>query len=119
MQVPVRTVCTPAHIPQTPSAGAPLPSLEDAVPTHPLLMPLTIAAITSAFLAWNSDDVGSLSTLFFLFSGTIGLWGLWEITFANSSAISKTTGADKHTSAFLFGNKNAASVQKKEMRKKQ
>jgi hypothetical protein len=40
-----------------------------------------------------------------------------QIVFANSTAISKTTGADKHTSAFIFGNKAAASSQKKKLRK--
>lgn len=34
--------------------------------------------------------------------------------FEGTSRISKKTGADKHTSAFLFGNKTAASKQKKE-----
>ncbi|KAF9483752.1 hypothetical protein BDN70DRAFT_799262 [Pholiota conissans] len=86
-------------------------------PTQPLLVPLSIAATISAFLAWNTKDVGSLSSVFFALSCTIGLWGLWETAFANSSAISETTGADKHTSSFIFGNKAAASSQKKQLRK--
>jgi len=40
-----------------------------------------------------------------------------KMLFANSSSISKTTGADKHTSAFLFDNKAAASSQKKAAKK--
>jgi hypothetical protein len=39
--------------------------------------------------------------------------------FGGSAAISKTTGADKRTSAFLFGNKSAASVQKKQWKKEE
>jgi hypothetical protein len=39
--------------------------------------------------------------------------------FADSSYISKKTGADKHTSAYLFGNKKAASAQKKEWKARQ
>jgi hypothetical protein len=37
-----------------------------------------------------------------------------QAIFGNSSSVSKKTGADKHTSSFLFRNKAAASVQKKE-----
>jgi hypothetical protein len=37
-----------------------------------------------------------------------------KAVFGTSSSISKKTGADKHTSSFLFGNKSAASVQKKQ-----
>jgi len=54
----------------------------------------------------------------FVGSGIIGLWGAWAAMFGDSSSVSKKTGADKHTSAFLFGNKSAASVQKKEWLKK-
>jgi len=102
---------------QVPSPKPPLSSDANTPATQPLLYPLTIAANVSALLAWNSKDVRSLSTVFFVISFTIGVWGLWEIVFANSTSISKTTGADKHTSAFLFGNKAAASSQKKKLRK--
>ena len=44
--------------------------------------------------------------------------GLWCILFASSSGrISKKTGADKRTSGFPFGNKEAASAKKKQMGK--
>jgi len=33
--------------------------------------------------------------------------------------VSKKTGADKHTSSFIFGNKSAASLQKKRWKKEQ
>jgi len=98
-----------------PSPKPPVPS--DEVSSHPLLTPLTVATNISAFLAWNTKDVGALSSIVFLISMTIGLWGLWTIVFANSSSISKTTGADKHTSAFIFGNEAAASSQKKKFKK--
>jgi len=101
-----------------PSPPSPIPSTQENSQTQPLLYPLTIAAILSAFLAWNNNDIGSLSSIFFFFSLIIGIWGLWEIVFANSTSISKTTGADKHTSAFIFGNKAAASSQKKNLKAK-
>ncbi|CAA7271652.1 unnamed protein product [Cyclocybe aegerita] len=100
-----------------PSPKAPLPMSEDSKPTQPLLVPLTIVANVSAFLAWNDKNVGALASVVFVVDFVIGIWGLWAIVFANSGAISKTTGADKHTSAFIFGNKAAASSQKKIRRK--
>ncbi|PPQ87981.1 hypothetical protein CVT25_001060 [Psilocybe cyanescens] len=101
-----------------PSAPSPLPSPVETVPTQPLLYPLTIGSTLSAFVAWNSDDVGTLASVFFFFSLTISLWGLWEIIFANSASFSKTTGTDKHTSSFIFGNKAAASSVKKNLKTK-
>jgi len=98
-----------------PSSKPLIPS--DEVPSHPLLTPLTIATNISAFLAWNTDDVGALASIVFFISTTIGLWGLWTIAFANATSISKKTGADKHTSAFIFGNKAAASSQKKKFKR--
>ncbi|KAF9500409.1 hypothetical protein BDN71DRAFT_1492778 [Pleurotus eryngii] len=87
--------------------------------SHPLLMPLSFACSLSAFLAYNTNNVGSLSTLVCILSATIGGWGIWTMLFAGSSLVSRKTGADKRTSAFLFGNKNAASVQKKSWKKEQ
>ncbi|KAJ6547630.1 hypothetical protein B0H19DRAFT_1166647 [Mycena capillaripes] len=85
---------------------------------HPLLIPLTVAGSLSAFLAYNTKSVGSLASVVFVGSSIIGLWGTWAAVFGSSSSVSKKTGADKHTSSFLFGNKSAASVQKKEWAKK-
>jgi len=98
-----------------PSPKPPVPS--DEVPSHPLLTPLTFAANLSAFLAWNTNNVGTLASIVFFISITIGLWGLWTMVFANSSSISKSTGADKHTSSFIFGNQAAASSQKKRFKR--
>ncbi|TFK54778.1 hypothetical protein OE88DRAFT_1653267 [Heliocybe sulcata] len=89
------------------------------IQTHPLLGPLTGGCILSAFLAWNTSTVGPLAILVFLGSGSIGLFGLWAIAFAGSARISRKTGADKHTSTFIFGNKSAASKQKKQWKKEQ
>lgn len=36
-----------------------------------------------------------------------------KLVFSGSSTISRKTGADKHTSSFIFGNKSAASVKKR------
>jgi hypothetical protein len=43
---------------------------------------------------------------------------LIQIVFAGPPLLSKKTGADKRTSAFIFGNSSAASVLKKEWRKR-
>ncbi|GLB34899.1 hypothetical protein LshimejAT787_0204640 [Lyophyllum shimeji] len=88
-------------------------------PTHPLLAPLSVAASVTSFLSYNTKNVGPLASIVFAGSAIIGLWGLWAIVFGNSRSVSKTTGADKHTSSFIFGNKSAASVQKKQWRKGQ
>ncbi|PPQ98135.1 hypothetical protein CVT26_003179 [Gymnopilus dilepis] len=99
-----------------PAPESPLPP-QPAPPTQPLLLPLSLAGLVSAFSAYNTPDVGALASLFFAVSLVIGVWGSWEIVFANSASFSKTTGADKHTSAFIFGNKAAASSQKKQLKK--
>ncbi|KAI0647075.1 hypothetical protein C8Q79DRAFT_603012 [Trametes meyenii] len=88
-------------------------------PGHPLLEPLSGACLITAFIAYNTASVGPLSLLVSFGSGTIGLWGLWAILFAGSSSISRKTGADKRTSRFLFGNRAAASAQKKLWKKEQ
>ncbi|KAH7921750.1 hypothetical protein BV22DRAFT_1018754 [Leucogyrophana mollusca] len=86
-------------------------------PSHPLLGPVTTASVIMAFVSYNTNSVGSLAMFIFLGSAATGVFGLWAILFSGSSSISRKTGADKHTSAFLFGNKNAASVQKKQWKK--
>jgi len=90
-----------------------------ATPNHPLLVPVGFACILTAFLSYNTSTVGPLAFIFFLGSTVISLWSLWVIIFAESSSVSKKTGADKHTSSFIFGNKAAASSQKKRWRKEQ
>ncbi|KAF9052888.1 hypothetical protein BJ165DRAFT_1523640 [Panaeolus papilionaceus] len=99
-----------------PSPKEPIPSCEDALPSHPILVPLTTVSCFSALFAWNNDKVGGLATMVFAISFIIGVWGMWTMLFANSRSISKTTGADKRTSAFIFGNKAAASSQKKQLK---
>ncbi|OJA08156.1 hypothetical protein AZE42_03580 [Rhizopogon vesiculosus] len=105
-------------------------TIPDASPTgfqqnanaHPLLVPVTITSIFLAFLSYNKSGVGSLGTFIFLGSTFVGLFGFWvglKLLFAGTCVISQKTGADKRTSAFMFGNKNAASVRKKEWRKQQ
>ncbi|KZT26528.1 hypothetical protein NEOLEDRAFT_1132039 [Neolentinus lepideus HHB14362 ss-1] len=89
------------------------------IQTHPALGPLTGACLLSAFLAWNTSNVGPLATLVFLGASTIGSFGLWVIVFAGSARISRKTGTDKHTSSFIFGNKNSASKQRKQWKKEQ
>jgi len=86
---------------------------------HPLLYPMTASCGISAIVSYNAESskTGGLGVVVFLISSVISVWGFWLILFEGSSLISKKTGADKHTSAFLFWNKNAASIQKKEWKK--
>ncbi|KIJ69290.1 hypothetical protein HYDPIDRAFT_36369 [Hydnomerulius pinastri MD-312] len=81
--------------------------------SHPLLGPVTAASLMMALLSYNNRSVGALATLALFGSGVVGLFGLWMLVFAGSSATSRKTGADKHTSSFIFGNRSAASVKKK------
>ncbi|KZV69489.1 hypothetical protein PENSPDRAFT_652342 [Peniophora sp. CONT] len=85
-------------------------------PMHPLAYSMSLFSLLSALLAYNTADVGALSTMFALSMGSIGVFGVWAITFAGPGTRSKKTGADKHTSRFLFGNKASASMQKKRWR---
>ncbi|KAI0807565.1 hypothetical protein C8Q74DRAFT_1188685 [Fomes fomentarius] len=104
-----------ALIMNIPSGPEDLTAKRDA-PGHPLLESLSAACLLISFISYNTASVGSLGLLLCLGSGTIGLWGFWAILFAGSSRISRKTGADKRTSRFLFGNKAAASAQKKQWR---
>lgn len=98
-----------------------MPSTDPLPPTnayssyhwHPSLVPLTSAGLLMSFLSYNTSNVGSLSLLWAAVTGTIGIWGAWEMMFAGQSSMSKKTGADKRTSAFIFGNQSAASALKK------
>ncbi|KAG2157183.1 hypothetical protein DEU56DRAFT_722542 [Suillus clintonianus] len=92
---------------------------DDHVNSHPLLVPVTSASVLLSFLSYNASGVGSLGNFVLLGSSLVSLFGLWVLLFAGPSVISKKTGADKRTSAFIFGNKNAASVRKKEWSKQQ
>jgi len=101
-----------------PSADA-LPSRTAPLPWHPLLVPLTSAGLLMSLLSWNTWDIGSLSVLYSMSTGLMGLWGLWTMMFADQSSVSKTTGTDKHTSAFIFGNQSSASRVKKAWKRSQ
>ncbi|KAI0810979.1 hypothetical protein BC629DRAFT_1477818 [Irpex lacteus] len=95
--------------------GIQLPSSSSS--SHPLLTPLTIACSIIALTSYNTKSVGALAFVVFLGSAVIAGWGWWTIMFSGTSYISRKTGADKRTSAFLFGNRAAASTQKKEWKK--
>ncbi|KAG1827207.1 uncharacterized protein BJ212DRAFT_1443335 [Suillus subaureus] len=92
---------------------------DEHVNSHPLLVPVTSASVLLAFLSYNKSDVSSLGKFIFLGTSFVGLFGLWVLLFAGPSVISKKTGADKRTSTFIFGNRNAASARKKEWSKQQ
>jgi len=80
---------------------------------HPLLRPVTFASLVMALLSFGNRSVGTLTTTVLLGSGLVGLFGLWMLVFSGPPAISRKTGANKHTSTFIFGNKSAASVKKR------
>ncbi|KAF8559781.1 hypothetical protein OG21DRAFT_1600392 [Imleria badia] len=80
---------------------------------HPLLRPVTAASLVMALLSYENSSVGTLTTTVLLGSSIVGLLGLWMLVFSGPPVISRKTGADKHTSSFIFGNKSAASVQKR------
>jgi len=109
------SVASVLNVPSSHPVGA----RPDDSQSHPLLGSLSPAFLLIAFISYNTTSVGSLAFLFFIISAIVGTFGLWTILFAGSSSTSKKTGADKHTSAFIFGNKSAASVQKKQWRKEQ
>ncbi|KAI0928438.1 hypothetical protein AcW1_005682 [Taiwanofungus camphoratus] len=96
-----------------------VPSSEHKAHGHPLLQPLTGACALMGFISYNTHSVGTFSFLMFLGTATISIWGLWVILFEGSSRISRRTGADKHTSRFIFGNQTAASTQKKRWKEQQ
>ncbi|KZT09506.1 uncharacterized protein LAESUDRAFT_722471 [Laetiporus sulphureus 93-53] len=92
---------------------------QQKTPGHPLLGPLSSACAFTAFISYNTRTVGALGLLLSLGTAIISAWGFWVMMFAGTSSISKKTGADKHTSRFLFGSKAAASSQKKQWKKQQ
>ncbi|EPS98551.1 hypothetical protein FOMPIDRAFT_1097565, partial [Fomitopsis schrenkii] len=85
--------------------------------THPLLAPLSTACALISIIAYNTKSVGSLGLLVSVGTAIVSLWGIWVMVFGGTSRYSKKTGADKHTSRFLFGNKAAASSQKQQWKK--
>ncbi|EJU05188.1 hypothetical protein DACRYDRAFT_19766 [Dacryopinax primogenitus] len=97
----------------------PIPNRPYIPQTHPLLVPLTPALLVSSFIAFNtsSTSIGALGMLLSLGNGFTGLWGAWVIVFGGQGHWSRSTGADKRTSAFLFGNKSSASQIKKAWKK--
>ncbi|KAF9520687.1 hypothetical protein BS47DRAFT_1335852, partial [Hydnum rufescens UP504] len=106
----LRTSLTPLEtlfsIPTSPSPSPTLmrTALAPRPPQHPLLVPVTLLTSLSSLISYNTAGIGRL-------------WGSYVILFGGESSISKTTGADKRTSRFIFGNKAAASAQKKAWKK--
>jgi len=103
-----------------PSSDPAVPARDEKGPrTHPLIMPMVSFFLLSAFISYNTTGAGSLSMVYSACTGLVGIWGLWVIIFAGPKQISRNTGADKHTSAFIFGNKFSASEQKKRWKREQ
>jgi len=93
-------------------------------PTAPYAVPvLTVSTLyhaANAFFCYaRYNTSGSIAfSLGAIGSASLASVGLWCILFASSSGrISRKTGADKRTSNFPFGNKEAASSKKKQMGK--
>jgi hypothetical protein len=71
-------ICDP-QIPSSPP-GAPNADTERLPSYHPLLGPLSGAASVTAFISYNTRNVGSLSWMVFVGSTIIGVWGFWTVT---------------------------------------
>jgi len=83
------------------------PKAPYAVPTLTVTTLYHSAAAFLTYARWNTTGSTSFA-LGSLFSGSMAAMGLWCILFASSSGrISRKTGADKRTSGFPFGNKEA------------
>ncbi|TFL07473.1 hypothetical protein BDV98DRAFT_539219 [Pterulicium gracile] len=95
---------------------SPIPPSASHSSTHPLMITITVTSLLSSLLAYNNKDVQALSSLFSLGFFVIGVWGLWSLVFQGTARFSKKTGADKHTSSFMFKNKASASQHKKRYR---
>ncbi|KAF8320050.1 hypothetical protein DL93DRAFT_2053256, partial [Clavulina sp. PMI_390] len=85
---------------------------------HPLIIPTSGVLLISSLVGYNTaKDIGTLGHIVAGVSGALGVWGTWVILFFEDSSKSKTTGANKRTSRFLFGNQAAASSIKSRWRK--
>ena len=51
---------------------------------HPLIYPISICSLVSAFVAYNTKGIGALSTLFAASTGSVGIFGLWTVSIPNS-----------------------------------
>jgi len=51
-----------------------------AAPNHPLLTPVGIACALTAFISYNSTQVGPLAFIFFLGSSVIAIWSCWVVS---------------------------------------
>ncbi|KAH9043128.1 hypothetical protein EDB85DRAFT_915312 [Lactarius pseudohatsudake] len=107
------------NIPSSSTGPGSTPALDNGSAAHPLIVPFTSFSLLSAFLSYNTTGAGNLPKFYSTFTGLVGIWGLWVITFAGPKLVSRKTGADKHTSAFIFGNKSSASEQKKFWKREQ
>jgi hypothetical protein len=117
----VLVVLLSGSVPLTSSLNA---TADEEDPNAPYAVPtLTISFLYHAIMGFysyaNYSTTGqSAFALGAIGSGGLASVGLWCLLFRSSSGhISKKTGADKRTSGFPFGNKEAASAKKKQMGK--
>ncbi|GAB7361062.1 hypothetical protein MBLNU230_g1102t1 [Neophaeotheca triangularis] len=109
---------------------APTPAPTDAGETttssnpyaYPTLVVTTIHHALSAFYLYTQvvsvGGFGFISGL--IFNTLLFCVGIWLVIFGSSEGkISKTTGADKRTGNFPFGNKESAKYQKKESKREE
>ncbi|KAI1006919.1 hypothetical protein K3495_g1309 [Podosphaera aphanis] len=88
-----------------------------ALPSLTITMVYHSAISIFCYARYNTSDKSAF-VLGSIGSGILACIGLWCILFATDNGrISRKTGADKRTSGFPFGNRNAASTQKKQMAK--
>lgn len=56
------------------------PACDNDSATHPLILPITSFLLLSAFLSYNTTNVGSLPKLYSACTGLAGIWGLWVVS---------------------------------------
>lgn len=68
------------QIPSNSTDAGPSPAHDNDSATHPLILPITSFLVLSAFLSYNTTNVGSLSKLYSACTGLAGIWGLWIVS---------------------------------------
>lgn len=72
------------HILPSPQIPSPPPIIRAGVvppsQTHPLLAPLSFALVTTAFISYNTKNIGPLGIIMTFGCGITGVWGLWVVS---------------------------------------
>jgi hypothetical protein len=83
----IMAVCSPFHIMRIYDSYATLQTPEETQSpeahtgaSHPLMTPVTICAVLSSLIAWNSKNIGSLGIFVCIGTGIVGAWGFWTVS---------------------------------------